>query len=163
MALPSVASHGHGEEESERGYGTIRRLRPTALSRYSEQMSRSEPDAFFPDLDDEERKAADQWLDDYLRLVLRIYREHQQGQLSTASSLTTPAVLERSVQLSPESNPTYTDEEVLRIHHRPVHCARPCQSALCDTRERGRASRRRPSPRRITGIRLTFASSNVVS
>jgi hypothetical protein len=38
-------------------------------------MSIREPNTFFPELDGDERRAADRWLHDYLRLVIRIYQD----------------------------------------------------------------------------------------
>jgi len=32
---------------------------------------------YFPELTGEERERADKWLDDYLRIVIRIYRRYQ--------------------------------------------------------------------------------------
>ncbi len=80
-------------------------------------MKRSDAETFFPDIEGEERQAADEWLDEYLRLVMAIYREHSEHeQLSTAQPLTVPEVLERSVRLESESPPITNDEEILRIH-----------------------------------------------
>ena len=62
-------------------------------------MNTQDPDTFFPDLDGDERSRADEWLHDYLRLVIRIHREHVEStKLSTGTSLTEPVVLASSVQ-----------------------------------------------------------------
>jgi hypothetical protein len=33
-------------------------------------------DSYFPELEGDEQRLADEWLEGYLRLVVRIYREH---------------------------------------------------------------------------------------
>ena len=38
-------------------------------------MSDAKPESFFPELEGEEQRLADEWLHDYLRLVIRIHRE----------------------------------------------------------------------------------------
>lgn len=62
-------------------------------------------DTFFPELEGDERTAADAWLREYLRVIVRIHREHlasPQTELSTALPLTDPGVLARSVRLPDE-------------------------------------------------------------
>jgi hypothetical protein len=77
-------------------------------------MNRSDDDTFFPELEGEERRQADAWLDDYLRIVIRIYKAHlERVELSTATELTTPEVLKGSVQLDIESQ---QHEEGLWLH-----------------------------------------------
>jgi hypothetical protein len=39
-------------------------------------MTAEPPQSFFPDLEREEQREADEWLHDYLRLVLTIQQEH---------------------------------------------------------------------------------------
>ena len=39
-------------------------------------MTSDEPESFFPELDGEEQCQVDEWLHDYLRLVLQIRREY---------------------------------------------------------------------------------------
>src|SRR5688572_26606859 len=78
-------------------------------------MIHEETDTFFPELEGDERRRADAWLDDYLSLVIRIYLEHADSQqLSTASVLTDSVVLERSIMTA--ASPNQEHEEVLRVH-----------------------------------------------
>ncbi len=70
------------------------------------------PETFFPELEGDERENADEWLYDYLRLVIRIHREHVEAhseQLSTLGPLTEPEVLAGSVR--PLSRPSPTSDE----------------------------------------------------
>lgn len=39
-------------------------------------MQPKEPPSYFPELKGDEQRQADEWLRGYLRLVMRIYREH---------------------------------------------------------------------------------------
>src|SRR4051812_46866016 len=80
-------------------------------------MAKRETSTFFPELEGEERKQADEWLGAYLALVLRIRDEHlafSESKLSTASPLTDSEVLARSVQLG--------SEPPSPIHHEPLLC-----------------------------------------
>lgn len=45
-------------------------------------MSEDARDSFFPELDGDERRQADEWLLDYLRLILHILRERGQAAVS---------------------------------------------------------------------------------
>jgi hypothetical protein len=59
-------------------------------------MTIGKPETFFPELEGDEREQADAWLHEYLRLVIRIHREHVEArskELSTADPLTSPEVL----------------------------------------------------------------------
>ena len=38
-------------------------------------MNGHEPESFFPELEGEEQRLADEWLHDYLRLIIRIHHE----------------------------------------------------------------------------------------
>ena len=75
-------------------------------------MTIQKPETFFPELNGEDREHADEWLYDYLRLVIRIHREHlatrNESPLSTAPSLTDSEVLARSVHTLSESPVTQT-------------------------------------------------------
>ncbi len=78
-------------------------------------MAKEKPPTFFPELDGEERDRADEWLHDYLRLIMRIHKEHADAtaaKLSTAEPLTDSEVLASFVR-PPSTN---TNDEVLRIH-----------------------------------------------
>ena len=69
-------------------------------------MVRDLPTTFFPELEGAERDRADEWLHEYLRLVVRIHHEHLTGrssELSTPTLLTEPQVLTRSVRSSEEA------------------------------------------------------------
>ena len=82
-------------------------------------MTRPEPETFFPELEGDEQRLADEWLREYLRLVVRIYREHIEAQadsLSTPSQLTSIEVLASSVQPDSGRTPKHKHDEVLRIH-----------------------------------------------
>lgn len=39
-------------------------------------MQQEHSESFFPELEADEQRSADDWLKNYLRLVIRIYREH---------------------------------------------------------------------------------------
>jgi hypothetical protein len=69
-------------------------------------MTTQDPDTFFPELEGDERSRADEWLRDYLSLVVRIYRESKDAKLSTAPPLTDAVVQARSVR--PKPGPTHT-------------------------------------------------------
>lgn len=81
-------------------------------------MTRPAPETFFPELDGDDRRRADEWLHDYLRLVIRIHREQIEAQTDPLSTphLTGTEVLADFVQ--PDSGPTPNNnhDEVLRIH-----------------------------------------------
>lgn len=51
-------------------------------------MQPKKPASYFPELQGEEQRQADEWLFDYLRLVIRIVREHlaQQHETTDKSS-----------------------------------------------------------------------------
>lgn len=64
-------------------------------------MANDTPETFFPEREGHDRERADEWLHDYLRLIIRIHREHIEtltSPLSTADPLTDPVVLARSVR-----------------------------------------------------------------
>ncbi len=66
-------------------------------------MTTQDTDTFFPELEGNERSRADEWLHDYLRLIIRIHREYIESvstELSTDTSLTEPVVLASFVQPS---------------------------------------------------------------
>ena len=43
-------------------------------------MLLNDADTFFPELGGDERRLADEWLEDYLRIVIRICRERREAQ-----------------------------------------------------------------------------------
>lgn len=43
-------------------------------------MLLNDEDTFFPELEGEERQHADEWLEDYLRIVIQICRERREVQ-----------------------------------------------------------------------------------
>jgi hypothetical protein len=65
----------------------------------------TENDTFFPELDGEARRKADEWLRAYLSLVIRIYKESRVNKLSTAPPLTDAEVPARSVRLKSQPPP----------------------------------------------------------
>lgn len=88
---------------AELASGAYCRLPLLEAARYRGRMATQDPETYFPELENEERSRADEWLRDYLRLVIRIHREHIEAlstELSTDTSLTEPVVLASSVQPS---------------------------------------------------------------
>jgi hypothetical protein len=82
-------------------------------------MAIQKPDTFFSELDSEERERADEWLFDYLRLIVRIHREYTDStatDLSTTRRLTDSTVLARSVRFPHPLPLTTPDENILDIH-----------------------------------------------
>ena len=59
--------------------GTILRLLDSFDSFYAVLMTAQRKDTYFPELADDEQRLADDWLDGYLGLVLRIQREHAES------------------------------------------------------------------------------------
>lgn len=71
------------------------------------------PKTFFPYLEGDERRRAEEWLYAYLKLVIRIYNERtpaQNTELSTPRPLTDGAVLARSVRPTNQASLTQSDE-----------------------------------------------------
>lgn len=49
-------------------------------------MQPNKPASYFPELQGEEQRQADEWLYEYLRLVIRIVREHLEQQHDNPSA-----------------------------------------------------------------------------
>jgi hypothetical protein len=108
----SVAEPLDDREAAPCANGSSRRLLCRLCQSYRVRMVSQKPETFFPELEGDEQIRADEWLHDYLRLVVRIHREHveaQSSELSTANPLTDLEVLARSVR--PLSGPPSNHNE----------------------------------------------------
>lgn len=59
-----------------RANGASRHLQDQVFRYYSANMNEDAPESYFPELKGDEQREADEWLHEYLRLVLRIHREY---------------------------------------------------------------------------------------